>query len=204
MGSIFINSKKGIVMDVSIVFITLLFCSIVLGAYAISSKNLDASIVSPVMVLELSDLSDSISREEFSLLNEVYCSSSSIGEVKEKFCKSFDSLSLKSFLVEDSQPMGSNINLGNLCESIYSFSGDIDNLNVVRDGLVKKRDLEISKEKVKYIPEYASAGTGAPAVPTGRVKKVVSSVNVNKISNFPMRLNFRLYQEYLLTREDCN
>ena len=66
-----------------------------------------------------------------------------VEDMKSGYCSSFNSISTKDFLTENSQPTKSDLNLDNLCESIYVFSGSSNELLVSRSGLMKKEVLTL-------------------------------------------------------------
>jgi len=143
------KDKRGVIMDLALPIMTVLFCSIVIVAYWYTSVKLTHEIISPVPILEMSDDANLFSLEEHRLLIESFCEGGSVDAIKSRYCSSFDSMSERGFLTENSQPMSSDINLNNLCDSIYLFSGSESSLSISRTGLMKKRILTLDDDTKK-------------------------------------------------------
>jgi hypothetical protein len=163
------RSKKGSLLDLYNVFITLFFCGVVIGASLYSSSLPDVSFISPVSVLEVGDLRYHFELEERFLLEKTYCDSLTADsrELKDTFCStlsSSDFLTRNTFFLE-----GTLSSSTSLCDDLYSFSLDSGELRVSREGLYKRVPLDYDKKKV----------------------------------HFPMKLEYELKKEYLLTKENC-
>lgn len=144
------KNKRGQLMDVFLVFTTVVFCSIVMVLYLQSQTALTASLVSPVGVLELNDRQMQFEQEEYVALKGIYCGSEDDSEVmKEKFCSEFNGFLNRDFLLDDNFPLAGmkGITSGNLCDKVYTFSDDDGDLTVVRGGLGKRKLLKAPSDK---------------------------------------------------------
>lgn len=167
------KNKRGQLMDVFLVFTTVVFCSIVMVVYLQSQTALTASLISPVSVLELNDRQMQFEQEEYVALKGIYCGSEDDSEImKKKFCSEFNGFLTKDFLLDDNFPLAGMTGMTsvNLCDKVYTFSDDGGDFKVERGGLGKKVKLEAPED--------------------GGIK-------------FDILLEMTLDKEYLLTEEGC-
>jgi hypothetical protein len=170
----YLSYKKGVLMDLVLVFTVLIFCSIVILLFFRVDNNLSASLISPNEVLDLTSERISFEISEGYLLREVYCerTEKDEDEIKKGFCNQFNSIDNVNFLRSNTQPReGLNLRLDNICNLIYDFDLDNEELRVFRSGLIKNLELEAIDEKSE--------------------------------NRFSMNLEFKLEKEYLLTQKDC-
>lgn len=140
------RQRKGKIFDLTLVFVTLFFSGAVIVAYFSSVDDLSTNLVSPVPVLEMSDVAILFEREEYELLVDSYCDAENADMVRLSFCSGLDDLKYSSFLTQNSVPSSEDINLDNFCDSVYSFEGGLDELVVERKGLLKKKVLKPDSE----------------------------------------------------------
>ena len=169
-----LKRKRGVIMDLFLVFMTIVFCSLVIIAYLQSQDNLNASLVSPVSILKLTDEKNVFEKQEFLLLSKVYCAGGDSDDIKNRFCNGFGNLEGNNFLLSNTESLeaSSGITSGNLCDKVYSFEKGGGDLKIVRSGLVKRESLSA----------------------------VLKSSNKVR---FDVDLEFHLEKEYLLSKEDC-
>ena len=137
-------------MDLFLVFTTLVFCSIVMIVYLQANSAFNASLVSPVKVLELGDSQLLFEQEEYVSLRGIYCDLKNNAEImKKRFCLSFNGFENKGFLLNDNFPLEGmeGLTSDNLCEKVYNFNVDGVNLKVERGGLGKRFMLEAQKDE---------------------------------------------------------
>ncbi|MGK0209191.1 MAG: hypothetical protein ACI83O_000461 [Patescibacteria group bacterium] len=143
-----LGNKRGQIMGVFILFITLVFCAIVLMLYVQDRSKLDVSIVSPDLVLEMGDSAALFALEEESVLRDVYCSDL---DVALAYCERFSSLPHSSFLTDGTIPEVLGITSDNFCEKVYTFNADGVNVEVSRKGLLKRATLRSGEGGVDEI-----------------------------------------------------
>jgi len=144
------KNRRGQLMDLFLVFTTVIMCGIVILLYLQSQSNLSVAIVSPVSVLELDDDRILFERGEYELLLDVYCDD--VDDAKGEFCSKFDDLNNVGFLKEKNFPLTDKVVSGNLCDNIYSFLKNGEDMKVVREGIGKKIDLKADSgpKKVRF------------------------------------------------------
>jgi hypothetical protein len=148
-------NKRGQVMELINVFTIVGMCALVVFLFLMSYDKVNASVVSPVPVLKLDDLRWLFENEEFDLLEDVYCSleASLAEDVKEKFCSKLASVKNYDFLSKSTFPLDvkSGITSSNLCEKIYEFEKNGEDLKVVRSGIGKREKLEAKGEVLEKV-----------------------------------------------------
>jgi len=162
-------------MDLFMVFVTVFFIFICITQYYTSSQTIQAAIISPVPVLELSDAAFLFAIEEKKAITDSYCNFTGEENIKNNFCENFNSINGVSFLTQNiaSVEVGEKITSGSLCGALYEFTLDGDELTVSRSGF-KKPTLDLK-----------SGGD-------------------NSKIKFDMKLDYELTNKYLLTRDACN
>ena len=143
-------NKRGNVLDLGTPFVVLFMVAGVLFMYLISANSLNASLVSPTLVLAIADNAIAFEREEKALLLSLYCADSDVETLESRYCGEFSSLSHVSFLTQNSDPIKSGLNAGNFCESIYSFEERGSEVRVERSGLVKEEPLFAENEDLNF------------------------------------------------------
>ena len=137
-------------MDLFLVFTTIIMCGIVVLLYLQSQSNINVAIVSPVDVLELDDSRIVFEKAEYDSILNIYCDD--VDDMKGEFCSGFNGLKGVDFLKDGSSPLTDKVVSGSLCDNIYTFSKNGEDLKVVRGGIGKKIDLkaESGPKKVRF------------------------------------------------------
>lgn len=143
--------KRGVIMNIYLVFITAFMCGLVLWLIIIQRDQVSAAIVSPVDVLELEDSLEVFELWEKSLiLNSANNNWGDKEKTKDEFCESFkiiDGMKLREFLFKDLYKDGVKISEGavdnseeqeNFCKTNYDFDYVGEELKVVRSELEKR------------------------------------------------------------------